>query len=180
MDKRSKPPGKIFQPEIAAQAVLRAAAERPRELWVGGPAVRLILAQRVAPGLADWLTAKQAYHQHSQKPDPDSRPDNLFETVDWDKGAHGRFDSEALSSSMQQQLSRNAGLLALGALALGASAGLVWSRRAQRGDSTTATAKLDDSQRSSCGSELAEDDGWMVPCAAADKLTQSGAPAARA
>jgi NAD(P)-dependent dehydrogenase (short-subunit alcohol dehydrogenase family) len=180
MDRQPKPPGKIFQPEIAAQAVVRAAAEGPRELWVGGPAVKMILAQRVAPGLADRVTAKQAYHQHSQKPDPDGRPDNLFETVDWDEGAHGRFDSEALSSSMQQQLSRHAGLLALGGLALGAAAGLAWSRRTRGGAAATADTTPHDDRPLTVESQAAEKDSWAVPVAMADGSSPYGAPAPRA
>lgn len=131
--KRPKPVGKIFQPEIAAEAVVRAAAEAPREVWVGGPAVQSILAQRIAPGLADRLMASKAYHQHTQEPDPDDRPDNLFTTVDWDEGAHGRFDAQALPHSLQQQLARHPALVAAGLLALGAAAGLAWSR-SRRGD----------------------------------------------
>ncbi|MFC0677957.1 SDR family oxidoreductase [Lysobacter korlensis] len=132
MDKRPKPVGKMFQPEIAAQAVLRAAAEAPRELWVGGPAVQTILAQRFAPGLADRMVARKAYHQHTEEPDADDRPDNLFTTVDWDEGAHGRFDDQALTHSLQQQISRHPGLLAAGLLAVGAAAGIAWARSNRR------------------------------------------------
>lgn len=141
----------------------------------------MILAQGVASWFADWVTAKQAYHQHSQKPDPESRPDNMFETVDWDEGGHGRFDPEALPSSMQQQLSRHTGLVELGIPSLGAVAGSAWSRRAPSGASAAAAARPDKGQRISAGSEQAEEgDAWSVSPARTARSPHFAAPATRA
>jgi NAD(P)-dependent dehydrogenase (short-subunit alcohol dehydrogenase family) len=97
-----KPLGKIFQPEVAAQGIFWAATHRRRELWVGWPAVEAILGTKVIPGFLDRKLAFDAYEgQESNKPIPPGRKDNLYEPVPGDHGAHGRFDSKALTWSAQ-------------------------------------------------------------------------------
>lgn len=119
MGKKAQPVGAVFEPEVAARAAVRAALEGPRELWVGGSAVRAILVNRVAPAIGDRLVARQAFdQQHTDEPDPPGRPDNLFDTVDWDEGAHGRFGEKAMSRSAQQWASKHPALVMLGAVAL--------------------------------------------------------------
>ena len=103
---RPQPVPPIFQPELAARAILRAAREGPREAWVGWPAVKAILSTRVAPGLGDRLAARQAYEsQEAEEPADPGRPDNLFRSVDGEQGAHGRFDARARTKSLQVRLS---------------------------------------------------------------------------
>ena len=48
-----QPAPPIYQPEVAARAILRAAYEAPRELWVGLPVLKLIAGEWVAPGYVD-------------------------------------------------------------------------------------------------------------------------------
>jgi hypothetical protein len=48
---QSVPP--IFQPEVAAQAIVWAATHRRRELHVGWPTVTAIWGDKIAPGLLD-------------------------------------------------------------------------------------------------------------------------------
>ncbi len=94
--RRAQPVPPIYQPEMAAAAIVWAARRPRRELWVGGPAVRAILAQHVAPGLADRLAARRAWDgQMTEEPLPAYHRDNLFEPVPGDHGAHGRFDVRA-------------------------------------------------------------------------------------
>ena len=124
LPRRLQPVPPIFQPELAARAIVRAAREGPRELWVGWPAVKTILFNRIAPGLGDRLAAKQAYEsQETQEPAQPDRPDNLFASVEGAQGTHGRFDARATSHSGQQWLSMHlrgvaGALLAAAALAL--------------------------------------------------------------
>lgn len=107
--RRLQPVPPIFQPEIAARAITRAARTAPRELWVGWPAVKAIFFNRLVPGVADRVVASQAFDgQHTAEPEPAQRPDNLFETVDGPQAAHGRFDDRARTGSMQQWLSAHA------------------------------------------------------------------------
>lgn len=106
LPRRLQPVPPIFQPEIAARAIVRAAEDAPRERWVGWPAVKTILLTRFAPGLGDRMAAAQAYEsQETDTPADPSRPDNLFASVDGPQGAHGRFDARANSSSAQVWLS---------------------------------------------------------------------------
>ncbi|HEY8049357.1 MAG TPA: short-chain dehydrogenase, partial [Ramlibacter sp.] len=125
LHKRPRPMGKIFQPEVAAQAIYFAATHRRRELWVGAPAVQAILGTRVFPGLLDRILGRTAVDgQHTGEPLPAHRPDNLYAPVPGDHGAHGRFDAQAHDFSAQWWLNRNrTGVLALGAACLGFALG---------------------------------------------------------
>jgi NAD(P)-dependent dehydrogenase (short-subunit alcohol dehydrogenase family) len=119
MQREPKPLGKIFQPEVAAEAIYWASQHRRRELWVGFPAVQAILGTRVIPGLLDRLLARTAYGgQQSNQPIPADRRDNLYEPVAGDHGAHGRFDDRAVTRSPQLWVDTHRWILALAALPL--------------------------------------------------------------
>jgi NAD(P)-dependent dehydrogenase (short-subunit alcohol dehydrogenase family) len=124
LDKQPQPLPPIFQPEIAARAIVWSSRHRRRELWVGFPAVKAILGTRVVPGMLDRLLASRAYSgQHTDQPLPAGRKDNLYAPVPGDHGAHGRFDARAGAFSWQFWLTTHrwgmvvvAGLLLLGVL----------------------------------------------------------------
>lgn len=103
VDSRPQPVPPIFQPEVAARAIVWAAFHRRRELWVGFPAVKTILGSRLAPGrLLDRVLASQGYSgQITGEPLPPERPDNLFEPAPGDHGVHGRFDDRSKTWSGQ-------------------------------------------------------------------------------
>jgi NAD(P)-dependent dehydrogenase (short-subunit alcohol dehydrogenase family) len=123
MPKEPQPVPPIFQPEVAAEAIVWAADNPRRELMVGWPTVKAIVGNAVAPGLADRYLAATGYDaQQRDEPHDPSRPDNLFEPVDEDRGAHGPFDGQAKDSSVQAALSRHRRALGLGSLAAGAAA----------------------------------------------------------
>lgn len=110
---RPRPMGRIFQPELAARAVYWAATHRRRELWVGWPAVQAILGTRVIPGYLDRMLARTAVEgQYTDEALPPGRQDNLYTPVDGDHGAHGRFDSMAVATSIQFWLTTHRGLVA--------------------------------------------------------------------
>ncbi len=118
MPKEPQPVPPIFQPEVAAKAIVWAARNPRRELMVGWPTVKAILGNAVAPGLADLYLADTGYDaQQRDEPHDPSRPDNLFEPVDEDRGAHGPFDDESRDRSIQAALSRHRRSLGLGAIA---------------------------------------------------------------
>lgn len=110
----------IYQPEVAARAIVWAAGHRRREVWVGGSTVGTIIANRLAPGILDRYLARTGYEsQQTDDPvDPDG-PVNLWEPVSDDLGAHGRFDRRSKSRSAQLWATRNRRWLAglAGALA---------------------------------------------------------------
>jgi NAD(P)-dependent dehydrogenase (short-subunit alcohol dehydrogenase family) len=121
---KPQPVPPIYQPEVAAKAIVWAAHHPRRELWVGWPTVQAILGDKIAPGLVDRYLARQGYdsQQHDGPVDPDRRI-NLWEPVPGDAGAHGTFDDRAKPYSRQLWLSINRGPLALaGAGLLGAAA----------------------------------------------------------
>lgn len=73
-----------------------------RELWVGLPAVEAILGTRLVPRFLDRRLAYEAYSgQHTEQPVSPRRDDNLYAPVPGDHGAHGRFDAQAVHSSLQ-------------------------------------------------------------------------------
>ncbi|MBV8890082.1 MAG: SDR family oxidoreductase, partial [Alphaproteobacteria bacterium] len=102
MPRRPQPVPPIFQPEVAARAILYAAYSRRREIWVGWPSVKAILATKVAPGLLNRYLARTGYAgQMTDEPANPDAPDNLFEPLPGDYGAHGRFDARASERSVQ-------------------------------------------------------------------------------
>jgi NAD(P)-dependent dehydrogenase (short-subunit alcohol dehydrogenase family) len=120
----------IFQPEVAAEAIVRAASNPRREVWVGWPTVRAIVGDKLAPALLDRRLARTAYDdQKRDEPVSAKRPDNLFEPAVGDFAAHGPFDGRAKSRSVQLWLTTNRGRLAVGATGL-AAAVLASRRRA--------------------------------------------------
>jgi len=86
----------IFQPEVAANAIVSAVRKRKRETFVGFPTWYTIWGNKLAPWLAERYLAKTAIKgQQTSDPVDPNRPDNLFEPVPGDPGAHGVFDAEA-------------------------------------------------------------------------------------
>jgi NAD(P)-dependent dehydrogenase (short-subunit alcohol dehydrogenase family) len=118
IDKNPQPVPPIFQPEVAARGIVHAALHPRREFWVGWPAVKAILGNKLIPGILDRYLAGKAYEvQFGPEPLPDRRPDNLFEPVSGDHGSHGRFDHCAKPRSWQLWANLHRGWIA-GALGL--------------------------------------------------------------
>jgi NAD(P)-dependent dehydrogenase (short-subunit alcohol dehydrogenase family) len=112
--RKPQPVPPIFQPEVAAEAIVWAAHHPRRELNVGWPSVKTVVGSKVAPGIADRYLARTGYaSQQRDEPVEPGRPDNLFEPVEGDYGAHGAFDDQAKEKSLQLTLTRNRGWLAL-------------------------------------------------------------------
>ena len=116
---RPQPVPPIFQPEVAADAIVWAAAHPRREVWVGSPTIKTILGQRLAPALLDRLLARLGYTgQITEEPEKPGRPDNLYAPVAGNRGAHGRFDARARDRSWQFAASKYRGAVAAGLLVL--------------------------------------------------------------
>jgi len=118
---RAQPVPPIFQPEVAADAIVWAAYHERRELYVGFPTWQAIIGNSVAPGLADRYLAHTGFEsQQTDEPEDPDRPHNLWAPVDdtRDFGAHGRFDGRARETSWQLRLSKHRTTVALAAAAL--------------------------------------------------------------
>ncbi|HEX5490874.1 MAG TPA: SDR family oxidoreductase [Candidatus Udaeobacter sp.] len=122
---KAQPVPPIFQPEVAAEAIYFAAHNPRREFYVGMPSVEAIVANKIAPGLLDHYLAHNGYRsqQHDGAENP-NRPNNLWEPVAGDHGAHGAFDARAHDWSPQLWTSEHRGWIAAALLVAGIS-GLV-------------------------------------------------------
>ncbi|MCZ7476235.1 SDR family oxidoreductase [Micromonospora sp. WMMC273] len=133
LPRHAEPVPPIYEPEVAARAIV-AAADRPRrrEYWVGASTVLTILGNRVAPGLLDRYLARTGYKsQQTGRPADHDRPNNLWHPLDGpgghDYGARGAFSSRAHGRSPQAWLSRHRVGVAVGVL--GTAAGVLACRR---------------------------------------------------
>jgi NAD(P)-dependent dehydrogenase (short-subunit alcohol dehydrogenase family) len=132
MPRRAQPIPPIFQPEVAAEATVYASLHPRREMLVGWPTRKAVLAEKIAPGIADWVLGRRGYAaQQTREKARLGRKDNLFSPLPGDRGAHGRFDDRAAHSSLTLWVSLNRRLLALALLALGSAVigGVVARRR---------------------------------------------------
>jgi NAD(P)-dependent dehydrogenase (short-subunit alcohol dehydrogenase family) len=102
LPRRPQPVPPIFQPEVAARAIVWAAAHDRRELTVGGPTVLALLVDRLAPGFGDRILARIGYEaQQCDAPVEPGRADNLWQPVAGMHAAHGAFDDRAQTHSFQ-------------------------------------------------------------------------------
>jgi hypothetical protein len=95
----------IYEPEVAADAIVWAAHTRRREISVGGPTAIAIWGNKFAAGLADRYLARTGYdsQQTDEAANPD-RPNNLWVPLAGDHGAHGRFGARSTDFSPQTWL----------------------------------------------------------------------------
>jgi NAD(P)-dependent dehydrogenase (short-subunit alcohol dehydrogenase family) len=125
---QAQPVPPIYQPELAARAVVYAADHpRRREYWVGETTAATLLVNAVAPGLLDRYLARTGFSaQQTGKPKPEDQPANLWGPADGpdgrDYGAHGLFDDQAHARSPQVWASQHHGVVYAGAAALLAGA----------------------------------------------------------
>lgn len=97
-----KPVPPIYQPEVAARAIFFAARHRRRELSVGFSTTLAVQANKLFPGLLDRYLGRSGYdQQQTRTPVDPGRPNNLWEPLPGDHGAHGGFDESSWSRSPQ-------------------------------------------------------------------------------
>jgi NAD(P)-dependent dehydrogenase (short-subunit alcohol dehydrogenase family) len=135
LPRHAQPVPPIYQPEVAARAVVYAAHHpRRREYWVGSSTAATLAANAIVPGLLDRYLGRTGYdsQQTDQPRDPD-QPVNLWDPADGrdgkDFGTHGIFDGKSKDRSVQLWASHHHGLLgAVGAAVVTAGLG-AWARR---------------------------------------------------
>jgi NAD(P)-dependent dehydrogenase (short-subunit alcohol dehydrogenase family) len=128
MPRHPQPVPPIYQPEVIARAVY-AVAQRPRrEFWVGLPTVKAIIGDKLIPGLLDHYLAWMGYEsQQTRELIREDRPNNLYESLPGDYGAHGRFDRDAQDSSLHVWANLNRTWLTC--IGTGLLAACVWRAR---------------------------------------------------
>ena len=141
LPKPAQPVPPIYQPEVAARAILYAAEHpRRREYWVGSSTAATLVANAVAPGLLDRYLGRTGYDaQQSDRPPPPKMA-NLWQPADGaggpDFGARGSFDSQSKATSKQLWASQHHGLIGsadAGLLSTAWIAGRGLRRRSRRG-----------------------------------------------
>jgi short-subunit dehydrogenase len=135
LPRHAQPVPPIYQPELAARAVVHA-ADHPhrREYWVGSTTAATLAANAIAPGLLDRYLARTGYsaQQTDERRDPDA-PHNLWKPADGrrghDFGAHGVFDDRSHAHDPQLWASMHHGLIAAAATVLAGAAAVGRRRR---------------------------------------------------
>jgi NAD(P)-dependent dehydrogenase (short-subunit alcohol dehydrogenase family) len=95
-NKNPQPVPPIYQPEVAAEAIVWASSGQRREVNVGETTTATLLADKIAPGLLDRYLGATGYDaQQTDIPIEPDRPDNLWNPVPGDHGARGGFDARA-------------------------------------------------------------------------------------
>ncbi|MGH7776212.1 MAG: SDR family oxidoreductase [Candidatus Dormibacterales bacterium] len=130
MPRHPQPVPPIYQPEVAARAIVAAARRKRRQLMVGAPTILTIWGNRFVPGLLDTYLAATAFdsQQTPGSPAPGNRSGNLFEPSPGDPGAHGAFDQRSHARSPLLWAGLHRGALAGVALLAAATLGVAGAR----------------------------------------------------
>src|SRR3954471_9514216 len=121
LPRKAQPVPPIYQPEVAARLIYHAAHHPERREWYASWSVlKAIFGNKIAPGYADHYLAKNGYdsQQYDGWEDP-KRPDNLFQPLRGDYGAHGTFDCRAKSWSAEAFAEEHGGALTAVLLGVG-------------------------------------------------------------
>jgi len=132
LKRKAQPVPPIFQPEVGARAVYWAAHHDRREIYVGGPTVEAIVGNKVAPSALDHYLGKTGYDsQQTNEPEDPNRPNNLWQPVAGDHGAHGTFDDRAHPHSYELWADLHRLWIGIGAAATAGLATLLLTRRSR-------------------------------------------------
>ena len=97
---KARPMGTVFQPEVAAHAIVYAATHNRREIFVAMPTFQAIIGNRFFPGILDRMMANTAFNgQQTEEPEDPNRKNNLWDPVPGNHRAQGPFGDIARSSS---------------------------------------------------------------------------------
>lgn len=129
LPKHPQPVPPIYQPEVAARAIVWAAAKAPRRASVGATAALTVMANKFVPGVLDRYLARTGYDaQQAPFPVEPHRGVNLWEPVPGDHGAHGEFDERSKGRSLQWAIRSRPKLIAT---AVAGAAAWIARRRAR-------------------------------------------------
>jgi NAD(P)-dependent dehydrogenase (short-subunit alcohol dehydrogenase family) len=116
MGLQPQPVPPIYQPEPFAEAVVRCCERPVRELPLGWGAQKLLWGQKLSPRAGDLVLLRNGWKgQHTDEPKPQDSPNNLFDVLPGDPGAHGRFDERSRRSTALTWLRLRRGRILAGA-----------------------------------------------------------------
>ena len=129
MPRKPQPAPPIFQPEVAAEGILKAIDEDAREVLVGRSVVQLVFGNMLFPDLLDRQLAKQGDEMQQSDAVDYGRPDNLDGPLaDYPSKAHGSFDHKAEAKGISVDADRSRKAIALGGAALLVGLGVLAGR----------------------------------------------------
>src|SRR5690606_2471140 len=98
---KPRPMGKVYQPEVAARAIVFAAAHNRRSVWVGYPTFQAIIGNKIAAWYADYVLSRTGYQgQQTDVPASPHRKDNVWAPVPGDQDTYGDFGDIATRRSI--------------------------------------------------------------------------------
>jgi len=128
MPRQAQPVPPIFQPEVAARAIVWASEHDRKEVLVGWPTVESVTAERINSSALDHYIADSAWDgalEDSAAP----HDDNFWAPARGGYRTRGRFDAEAASHSLQLWINLHRGAVAAALLACGLGSFLLARRR---------------------------------------------------
>lgn len=130
LEYKGQPVPPIYQPEVAARAIVWAAHHRQREVCVGWSTLKTILGNKLIPGLLDHYLAQVGYEgQQTDEPDDPYRPPNLWNPLPGDHGAYGEFGDRLRAWSPQFWATTHRQWIAATGVGLAGLVGaMVWKR----------------------------------------------------
>jgi NAD(P)-dependent dehydrogenase (short-subunit alcohol dehydrogenase family) len=133
LPRKPQPVPPIYQPEVAARAIVWAASHARRELNVGMSTSVVVAGNKFAAGLGDRYLARTGYDSQMTEESADSeRPDNLWQPLAGDRGAHGEFGKRAKDRSFQLWATTHRRLLATVVIGAAAALGCLWRNGRQQ------------------------------------------------
>ena len=119
MEVKPQPAPPIFQPEVAAKAILKAIDDNAREVLVGRSVLQLLFGNMLFPDLLDGMLADDGIEAQKSEQKDWGRADNLDGPVtDYPAKAHGSFDHKAEESGITVDADATRKAVALGGAAL--------------------------------------------------------------
>lgn len=114
---KPKPMGTIYQPEVAADAIVFAAEHHRREIQVGFSTLKAIWGNKIAPWFADWSLSRNGIKgQQTAEKEDENRESNLWNPLPGNHGVHGNFSKEAKTSSVTLEMSKHRKIMISGVL----------------------------------------------------------------
>lgn len=124
----------IYEPELAAEGILRAAEGNERDVFIGGAGKMMEVAERISPKLLDLQQLKMGFSgQKTSWPRAADAPNNLYGPVQDDGGVRGDFSDKATNRSYYQEIAAHSIASPLGAAAVLGLGALIAGKARDRG-----------------------------------------------
>ncbi len=144
MDRHPQPAPPIYQPEVAARAILRAIDTDAREIIVGKSVLKLMIGNMLAPSIVDAQLKEMGVSAQKDDSPPDGRPGNISgPDPRIPSTAHGSFDDRASESGLivDGDIARTVAIIGGAAVFLGV--GLLIGRGLRTREDVPAVAQQD-------------------------------------